>query len=512
MTNDDDIDSLIRGVAAAPARSPEVPSFVGERVGNYTITRLLGEGGMGAVYLAQHPLIGKEVAIKVLHDQTAHNREAIARFFNEAKAVNDIRHENIVDIIDFGHTRGEGGGQRAYILMELLQGESLRSRLQRGTPSLADTIHILEQAASALGASHEKSIVHRDIKPDNIFLTVRRDDRCFVKLLDFGIVKLGSQESPWKTRTGALIGTPLYMSPEQCSGKGQIDARSDLYSLGLVMFEMLTGRLPFVSDNLYEIFHHHICESPPRPSAIAPNVPPELETIVLRCLEKDPAARFSSMNELETALRSTRAQNASWPNVPTQSTSIAASARLPSHRTTLSESSGQVSQSSAATIPRNKAPLIATVAGIALAGAIATIVALRPTKQTVFAAGQSPLRQAIEEVEIQLDTVPSGALIRRADVPEPVGKTPFRMKLHKGEAAFEVQLSLDGWKNEVRTITSDRDQDVLLNLTRSVPPPVATTQSPTTTESPKPLSSPRGPKKKAPVQKTKSDSLDDGLL
>src|SRR5262249_28923058 len=161
-----------------------------------------------------------------------------------------------------------------------------------------------------------------------------------------------SQESPWKTRTGALIGTPLYMSPEQCSGKGRIDARSDIYSLGLVMFEMLTGRLPFVSDNLYEIFHHHICVRAPRPSTIMPSVPPELGRIVLGCLEKDPAARFSSMDELEAALRGTRGQMASWPLAPAEATSISVSQKVPHFRTTLSESNGQVSPSLATAVPR----------------------------------------------------------------------------------------------------------------------------------------------------------------
>jgi serine/threonine-protein kinase len=511
MTNDDDIDSLIRGIAAAPARSPEASSLVGEKVGNYAITRLLGEGGMGAVYLGQHPLIGKQVAIKVLHDESAQNREAIARFFNEAKAVNDIHHENIVDIIDFGHTRIKDGGQRAYILMELLEGESLRSRLQRGMPPFADTVHIVEQAARALAACHKKAIIHRDIKPDNIFLTVRRDDRSFVKLLDFGIVKLGTKESPWKTRTGALIGTPLYMSPEQCAGKGQVDSRSDTYSLGLVMFEMLTGRLPFVSDNLYEIFHHHICEAPPRPSAITPSVPPELEAIVLRCLEKDPTARFTSMDELEAALKSTQAQMASWPVAPVQATSIAPSATVPSYRTTLSESNGQVSQSLASALPRNKAYLIAVAAGILLAGMSAATVALRSSKPIAIATSQAPAPQVREEVEIRLDSVPSGAVLRRPDAREAIGKTPFHLKTHKGEAAFDVLFALDGWKSEIRSITPDRDQDVLVNFSR----PTSSPQGTATTTEPgdRRVSPPPRPKGKAPAQKPKSDdSLDDGLL
>src|SRR5579871_1382769 len=215
-------------------------TLVGKKIGNYNITRQLGEGGMGAVYLGEHPLIGKKVAVKVLHDDLATKQDIVQRFFTEAKAVNDIHHENIVDIVDFGQMKDDSGKELVYFLMELLEGEPLSGRLKKGQMTPEESVHVLEQCCSALAASHAKNIVHRDLKPDNIYLVHRGHDTNFVKLLDFGIAKLtGANAASGMTRAGAVIGTPAYMSPEQCDGRGNIDHRSDIYSLGVVMFEML---------------------------------------------------------------------------------------------------------------------------------------------------------------------------------------------------------------------------------------------------------------------------------
>src|ERR1700760_4179475 len=206
--------------------------MIGTRVGNYEIKAKLGEGGMGAVYLGEHPLIGRKVAVKVLLDELVANESIATRFFNEAKAANDIRHQNIVEIVDFGSTPKEGGGKIVYIMMELLEGESWSARMQRDPLAINETAYILSQCCSGLAASHAKGIIHRDLKPDNLFLIQRGADANFVKILDFGIAKLtATANTNAKTRTGTLIGTPSYMSPEQCAGRGKIDARSDIYSL-----------------------------------------------------------------------------------------------------------------------------------------------------------------------------------------------------------------------------------------------------------------------------------------
>jgi serine/threonine-protein kinase len=290
-------------------------SLIGQTIGSYRITRKLGEGGMGVVYLGEHPLIGKKVAIKVLLAELAAKEDIVNRFFVEAKAVNDIGHENIVDIVDFARAK-VGGEEISYFIMELLEGESLAARLQRVGVSFAEAQHILEQCCSALQASHDKGIVHRDLKPENIHLVTRRTDACFVKILDFGIAKLTGAASSAKTRTGAVIGTPSYMSPEQCEGKGTIDARSDIYSLGVVMYELFTGRVPFTGEGFGEILVAHMTRSPEPPSRLNPRVTPELDAIVLHALEKNRDLRFQNMDELAAALANPQAHLHRWQGMP----------------------------------------------------------------------------------------------------------------------------------------------------------------------------------------------------
>ena len=211
-------------------------SLEGRSIGNYVVKAMLGEGGMGAVYLGEHPLIGKKVAIKVLKEELASNEDVVRRFFNEARAVNDIHHQNIVDIVDFGKMKNESGNDFVYFIMEFLDGESLAARLRRTGLKFTETLHVTEQCCSALAASHAKGIVHRDLKPENIYLCPRGGDKNFVKLLDFGIAKLtGDQPGSRRTRTGLVMGTPAYMSPEQCEGRGNVDHRADIYALGIVL-------------------------------------------------------------------------------------------------------------------------------------------------------------------------------------------------------------------------------------------------------------------------------------
>ena len=276
---------------------------IGHTIGNYKITAKLGEGGMGVVYLAEHPVIGKKVAMKAIHPELSKNSDVVSRFVTEAKAVNQIGHEHIVDIADFGNTSdGE-----FYFVMEYLQGESLSDRLRREHRlDVASALSITAQIADALNASHEQGIIHRDLKPENIFLCINRGPgRDFVKVLDFGLAKLtlSDQKVSHKTRTGSVMGTPYYMSPEQCEGKIEIDHRADIYSLGVLLFEMLTGKVPFGGDGYGEIIVKHVTMPPPSVRTISEELPEEMDLILYRALAKDRDQRFQTMAEFEEALR-----------------------------------------------------------------------------------------------------------------------------------------------------------------------------------------------------------------
>ena len=244
---------------------------IGHTIGNYRITAKLGEGGMGVVYLAEHPVIGKKVAMKAIHPELSKNSDVVSRFVTEAKAVNQIGHEHIVDIADFGNTSdGE-----FYFVMEYLQGESLSDRLRRENRLAAGSaLSITAQIADALNASHEQGIIHRDLKPSNI-LIAPFDGKPVVKVIDFGVAKATGQrltDATLFTGFGAVVGTPEYMSPEQAETNNRdIDTRSDIYSLGVLLYELLTGTTPFAKERFKKAAYDEIRriireEEPPKPS------------------------------------------------------------------------------------------------------------------------------------------------------------------------------------------------------------------------------------------------------
>ncbi|MCE9576498.1 MAG: serine/threonine protein kinase [Deltaproteobacteria bacterium] len=276
--------------------------MLGEVVGNYRITGALSAGGMGAVYRAEHTLIGKPAAVKVLLPEWSSNHEIVARFFTEAKATTAIRHPGIVEIFDFGHTP-DG---RAYLVMELLDGEPLASRLaQVGRIAEPVAVGLMRSMVGALAAAHAAGIVHRDLKPDNVFLVRDPDvpggER--PKLLDFGIAKLADlQPSARATRTGVVLGTPTYMAPEQCRGASNVDARADLYALGCILFEMLAGRPPFAGESAGELMAHHLMTPAEHVRAYAPEVSPAIDLVIAKLLMKPPGDRHASAADLLAAL------------------------------------------------------------------------------------------------------------------------------------------------------------------------------------------------------------------
>ena len=274
-----------------PSANPPVHPMIGKELGNYVLRAVLGEGGMGMVFRAEHKFLGDEVAIKVLHGTFANQPSVAERFFQEAKAARDIGHPSIVQIRDFGQS-ADGG---LYLVMELLEGESLSAVLGRGRLSEAQAATIGAAMAAGLAAAHKKGIVHRDLKPDNIFVRAAGE----VKILDFGIAKVVG--SSGKTNTGALLGTPRYMAPEQARSGSQVGPHTDIYALGVMLFQMVVGRTPFEGADMVAILGQVLFEAPPRPSSLAP-VSAAFEALVLRCMEKDPAARPVSMDELRREL------------------------------------------------------------------------------------------------------------------------------------------------------------------------------------------------------------------
>jgi predicted Ser/Thr protein kinase len=265
----------------------------------YLIVRKLGEGGMGQVYLAEHVRMKRKSAVKVLHAGMVHDPEAIMRFNREAENASQIAHPNVAAIYDFGET-ADG---LIYLAMEFVDGEPLTKVLEKGAVGPRRTARIVEQVASALEAAHEIGIVHRDLKPDNIMLTRGRDGMDVVKVVDFGIAKAMQTDEQNVTKTGLAIGTPEYMSPEQLGG-GVLDSRTDIYSLGLVAFNMLTGHLPFPTVTSREALVIRLTDRPRKLAEVRPDVtwPPQLQGVIDRALSQELAARYQRVGEMASEL------------------------------------------------------------------------------------------------------------------------------------------------------------------------------------------------------------------
>ncbi|HEY2904068.1 MAG TPA: serine/threonine-protein kinase, partial [Polyangia bacterium] len=278
----------------APGTSGDLPA--GYTVGEYKIEMVIGRGGMGVVYVATQPVIEKRVAIKVLNAQYSGEPALVRRFIDEARAVNRIRHANIIDIFSFGQLP-DG---RHYFVMEYLVGDTLAERLERNDLRLEEVPIFLAQICDALDAAHAESIVHRDLKPENIWIVTPRRGASFVKLLDFGIAKLLAADNQSVTQTGVLMGTPHFMSPEQCHGRG-IDHRTDIYAMGVLLYRLYTGEMPFKGETFTEVLAKQLTMMPDPPSRLA-QVPPALSDLIMRCLAKDPADRPQSARELGDAL------------------------------------------------------------------------------------------------------------------------------------------------------------------------------------------------------------------
>jgi eukaryotic-like serine/threonine-protein kinase len=272
---------------------------IGTVVDKYTIVRILGRGGMGAVYEARHWKLARRVAIKFLLPDFAANREVLRRFENEAKAAGGLEHPNLAAVTDFG--RADDGSP--YLVMEFLEGEDCAKLLSRqGSLAASRAANIVVQACRGLAVAHKATIVHRDLKPENLFVTDAGDGSDLIKVLDFGIAKLRVADAGVVTGTGATFGTAYYMSPEQARGAGEVDPRTDVWSMGVVLYELLSGRKPFLGEQFLEVIHQILSFDPPPLATLRPDLPPKLVAAVESAMKKDLRERLPSVVSLAEAL------------------------------------------------------------------------------------------------------------------------------------------------------------------------------------------------------------------
>jgi serine/threonine protein kinase len=465
---------------AIGAGDKELPR--GSEVGEYQIDVAIGRGGFGTVYRAVQPVIGKQVAIKVLARKFAADEAMVERFVREARAVNQIRHRNIIDIFSFGQLP-DG---RHYYVMELLDGEPLDVYLREcGTMPLAEAQPILRSIARALDAAHAKGIAHRDLKPENIFLAKDPDGGRFPKLLDFGIAKLMTPDDDprLKTGTGVPIGTPYYMSPEQCRGK-DVDHRTDIYSFGIVAYRLLTGTYPFDGDYI-ELLTKQIGEEPELPSARNPVLPPSVDRAIAWMMQKDPAQRPRTVIAGVLALEDTGTAQTTPSMTPTPPSGI-----VPSQTAPRSSVNAAVSVSTGLGGERRRRGWLAKLAAVAVVGGAAATAwymtrdhrepaaqtapapqppdkvahdptPLPPTKQDPPPSQPQP-PAVPDHVFVQLSGAPDGAVVSMSG--RAVGLAP-RVQLPYSTQELMLLVEADGYGPVQFSVVPDQDREVKVKMT-----------------------------------------------
>jgi len=451
-----------------------------ETIGNYKVLQQLGEGGMGVVCLAQHPVIGRKVAIKLLHPVLSTHPDVVTRFFNEARAIHMIGHENVVEILDFGQTNG---GQ-PYFIMEFLEGEALSEPIARGPMDPDKVALIADQMCRALSAVHAKGIVHRDLKPQNVQLVTKADGSLQVKLLDFGVAKiLASPDGvkSAKTRTGSLMGTPLYMSPEQCKGARAVDYRADIYSLGVMLFEMLAGRPPFTAEGIGELFTLHMFQRAPLLRDIAPNVPPHMAAAVMRSLAKEPQDRFQSMEEFRAAF----AWELEFEGLPEPSAAVGRSpvpAEVQSPEVSGRRRSGTRGADDVAARRGRRWRMSAATASVAMAALVGFLLtrasrssalqnAARPAASLAAPATKRPSLASLapKVVTLRFEAEPAGAHLFDEKGTD-LGETPVEVQVPSGNLAKDYAFRLVGYHDVSLSATADPDRTLIVSLERLGPP------------------------------------------
>ncbi|MBC8133748.1 MAG: serine/threonine protein kinase [Deltaproteobacteria bacterium] len=459
--------------------------------GSYRLVRQIGSGGMGRVFIAEHIRLGRPVALKILRAEFSGNIEAVQRFFAEARAVNTINHENIIEVSDFI----ENPSGSSFYVMELLKGVDLRTLQQReGMLTLPRAVNIGIQVCRGLGAAHDAGIVHRDLKPDNIFLVERDGRKDFVKLLDFGVAKLMNAKldgpSSFTTSAGIAVGTPEYMSPEQTLGE-PVNHLADVYSTGIILFEMISGQRPFHANSAREVMVKHMTAHPPRVSKVRDypyEIPPPLDQLIAHCLKKEPQDRPLNIKEVEQRLQkiALRLQ---------QESALPPTLTVPFHR--------------------GKHVWLAAAAATVLLVAVG-LLARRPRPPApppLGASGQQKTQVtpsgavARQRVRVTFESVPPGATVFRDRATQPVGVTPFFATLDASSRPEAFEFRLEGRQVARQDVVLAKDAVIRVTL---LPMQVESGAGPSDA-----ALSPRRKSKKAEAAdeaKTKPPALDHGAV
>jgi serine/threonine-protein kinase len=432
------------------------------------------------VYLAEHVFIEKKVAIKILSEDFARKADLVARFMQEAKAASKIGHENIIDITDFGETPNGS----VFFVMEFLDGADLAHHIKSGgAMQIGRAKYIMNQICRALGAAHSKGIIHRDMKPENIYLVEREGKPDFVKILDFGIAKISSLDEGGSrlTRTGMIFGTPEYMSPEQARGD-KPDHRVDIYAVGCILYEMLTGDTPFHADTFMGVLTKHMFETPVPPSQKCPDaqIPAEIEAVVLKALAKDRDQRYQTMKEVAVALEEATGGDASdaWGSEGSQVMPIAG--RTSSHTPVPKPPSRPSSPAAAEELPppKSKAPLYAGVGLVLALGGVGAFFALQkkplpPPPPVVVKTPEpkvepKPVEPAkpVEVKRSRIDIRSTPADVQVFNGPELLGATPASLDFTADTAPFEVTLKKKGFKEQKLRIAPDRNREYVIEMAK----------------------------------------------
>jgi len=437
--------------------------------GRYKVEALLGEGGMGVVYRCVHTIIGKKVAMKVLRADLARDAEVTERFLNEAKSASTIGNAHIIDISDFGQFQ-DGS---TYFVMEFLVGQPLTKIVEGGQAvPVPRIINIARQLAEGLSAAHAAGIVHRDLKPDNIFLIHRGGEKDFVKILDFGIAKVStSGEGAKLTRAGAVFGTPHYMSPEQAAGQ-PVDHRGDVYSFGVILYELASGRVPFDADNFMGILTQHMYKAPVPIRALLPQpqeVPPGLEAIVLKCLSKRAEHRYQSMDELMVDLDKLKAGGV--PDAVPEMMSRSGGFNVPADYFAKPQMPAPVPASPGNQRHRSRWPLLAGLAGVVAAIAIVGAIFAKSSQSraqpepqalskaeatppaTTVLAPQEPLTLTRQ---VALAVVPQEAHVYNGD--KDLGTSPVLLEVEEGKT-LALSVRMEGYKELALSIDGSQPRE-----------------------------------------------------